>query len=163
MGENPAIPRAVATQPATGAIRFLQARRPARFAGVRPEFGIPPVNANLGMRYGLEDARGYDYPVERHYDTLWRRAVAPRVAFDPRRAAVVTSPVGGVAPGARPGRAALVRERPERVRYRVDARRPALLVMPDVDYPGWHASVDGHDAQLRRVDYLLRGVAVPAG
>jgi hypothetical protein len=247
MGENPAIRRAVATQPATGAIRFLQARRPARFAGVRPEFGIPPVNANLGMRYGLEDARGYDYPVERHYDRLWRRAVAPHIPFippttqadtrpsalrglallgtrwlvqqpqdkpllvrglrlayhgrdariyelpsalpraflvgrprlapnddaalntvlapdfDPRRGAVVTSPVPGVTPGAHPGRATLVREHPERVQYRVDARRPALLVMPDVDYPGWHARVDGRNATLRRVDYLLRGVVVPAG
>ncbi len=35
------------------------------------------------MRYGLYDARGYDYPVERRYDTLWRRAVAPPEGFTP--------------------------------------------------------------------------------
>src|SRR5262249_1152596 len=31
--------------------------------------------ANVGMRYGLRDGRGYDYPTEKHYDDLWRRAV----------------------------------------------------------------------------------------
>jgi len=249
MGENPAIPRAHAVQPATGAIRFLQRHRPARFAGVRPSFGVPPVNANLGMRYGLDDARGYDYPVERHYDTLWRAAVAPNVAFippttqadtrpsalrglallgarwlvqqpqdpplrvrglrlaydrrdarvyelgaalprallvdrqvpadrgdaatlravldpsfDPRREALVFPPLSAVAAGrGSPGRATSFRERPQRVDVGVDARRAALLVMPDVDYPGWKATVDGRDVALHRVDYLLRGVVVPAG
>jgi Bacterial membrane protein YfhO len=245
MGQNPAIPREHATQPATGAIRFLQERRPARFAGLRPSFGLPPVNANLGMDFDLDDARGYDYPVERRYDRLWRRAIAPEIpfippttqadtrpsalrglallgarwlvqqpqdaplrargtrlaydgrdarvyelpaalprallvdrqvvagdaldavldpAFDPRRAAVVEERVPGVAPGpGRPGRVALVAREDDRLRVRVDARRPALLVMPDVHYPGWRAEVDGDEAALRRANYLLRAVAVPAG
>ena len=29
----------------------------------------------MAMRWGLYDARSYDLPVERRYDTLWRRAV----------------------------------------------------------------------------------------
>ena len=29
--------------------------------------------------------------------------------------------------------------------------------------PGWKAKVDGEDADVQRVDYLIRGVAVPAG
>ena len=33
-----------------------------------------PLQPDLAMRYGLYDARGYDYPVERRYDTLWRTA-----------------------------------------------------------------------------------------
>src|SRR3954470_24892408 len=36
---------------------------------------IPPLTANVGMRYGLRDGRGYDYPTEQRYDDLWRRAV----------------------------------------------------------------------------------------
>jgi len=90
------------------------------------------------------------------------RVLDPR--FDPRRAAVVTSAVPGVAPGRGPlGAATLSRERPQRLDYDVAARRGALLVMPDVDYAGWKATVDGRHVALHRVDYLLRGVVVPAG
>jgi len=30
-------------------------------------------------------------------------------------------------------------------------------------YPGWHAFVDGNAVEVLRVNYNLRGVAVPAG
>jgi uncharacterized membrane protein YfhO len=37
------------------------------------------------------------------------------------------------------------------------------MVLTDVHYPGWKATVDGRPAHIERVDYLLRGVVVPAG
>jgi hypothetical protein len=74
MGQNPAIERRIAVQPATGAIRYLQTRRPARFEGV----GVVPSNV-LSMRYGLREAGGYDLPIERRYDKLWRRVMSPEV------------------------------------------------------------------------------------
>ena len=43
------------------------------------------------------------------------------------------------------------------------AGRPSLLVLTDSWAPGWKAKVDGRDADVQRVDYLIRGVAVPAG
>ncbi len=43
------------------------------------------------------------------------------------------------------------------------AGAPAFLVTSDVYYPGWEASVDGREARIYQTDYLLRGVAVPAG
>src|SRR5439155_947074 len=61
--------------PVTGAIRYLQGRRPARFQGVG---GAVPSNV-LSMRYGLQEAGGYDLPIERRYDTLWRRVMSPEV------------------------------------------------------------------------------------
>lgn len=72
MGYNPGIARSSAVQPATGAIRYLAARRPARFVSTAriPQDAIP-------MRFGLYEARGYDLPVERRYDRLWRREVSP--------------------------------------------------------------------------------------
>ncbi len=253
MGQNPAIPDAHAVQPTTGAIRYLQSRRPYRFAGLVPDFGITPLPANVAMDYGLYDARSYDYPVERRYDRFWRATVAPRVPFVPPTTLAAATPralrglsllsvadviqqpadrpvrlpglrvayrgpdatvyanrgalprvflagsqlpVGGgdaalaavTAPGfdarkvavteralpgvplaagglATPpaGGARLTRYSPERVEARVDARRPGLLVLTDISFPGWQATVDGRPAPVERVDYLLRAVRVGPG
>jgi uncharacterized membrane protein YfhO len=46
---------------------------------------------------------------------------------------------------------------------RADADRPALLVLTDSWFPGWKATVDGEPVEIERVDYLIRGVPVPAG
>ena len=50
--------------------------RAGRFVAVGgSNAGITPLTANVGMRYGLRDGRGYDYPTDKRYDDLWRRAV----------------------------------------------------------------------------------------
>jgi hypothetical protein len=79
MGYNPAIPIRNATVPATGAVRYLQSRVPKRFVGVSTELLSQPLPADVGMDFGLYDARGYDYPVDKRFDALWRRSVAPGV------------------------------------------------------------------------------------
>jgi uncharacterized membrane protein YfhO len=38
-----------------------------------------------------------------------------------------------------------------------------VAVLSDNWYPGWKATVDGRDAPIERVDYMLRGVRVGAG
>jgi hypothetical protein len=72
VGQNPAIDRADAVVPETGAIRFLERQRPARFVSTQ-EFphGVIP------HEFGLYEARGYDIPILRRYDRLWRREVVP--------------------------------------------------------------------------------------
>jgi hypothetical protein len=73
MGQNPAIPVSHAVTPRTGAMAAVGNER---FVAVGdPAAGITPLTANVGMRYGLRDARGYDYPTVKRYDDLWRRAV----------------------------------------------------------------------------------------
>ena len=52
---------------------------------------------------------------------------------------------------------------PERVVIDATARRPSALVLTDLHYPGWKATVDGRPADLRRVDWLLRATPLPAG
>ena len=74
MGYHPAIDEERATQPATGAIRYLEERTPDRFVST----GAIPQNA-IPMRFGLYEARGYDLPIERRYDTLWRRYLSPEL------------------------------------------------------------------------------------
>jgi hypothetical protein len=251
MGYNPAIPIAHASQPPNATIRYLQSRRPGRFVGlppVRHKVLLSPIPPNVAMRYGLYDARGYDFPVDSRFDALWRRTVyafdyvpittvttmAPSarrtfdllsvddVVQDPhdrplhvpgwrlvrqgpearvyaneralprafvvagqrvvggeegalaavtapgfagRREAVTERPIPGLPRGPRApaGSARLRSYAPERLSIEAHARRPGLVVLTDLAYPGWRAEVDGHPAPLRRVDYLLRGVSIPAG
>jgi hypothetical protein len=79
MGFNPAIKTSTAVPPTTGAIRYLQSQRPNRFIGVSTAQLSQPLPADLAMHFGLYDARGYDFPVEKRFDALWRRFVAPGV------------------------------------------------------------------------------------
>lgn len=68
---------------------------------------------------------------------------------------------GGATPSA--GTARLVSYGAERVVAQASVRDRSLLVLTDVFYPGWMAMVDGRPAPIERVDYLLRGVALPPG
>jgi hypothetical protein len=252
MGTNPAIPISHAVQPTTGAIRYLQSRRPNRFVGVAAGgFGVQPLPANVAMRYGLYDARAYDFPVERRYDRIWTRnlirtgvdsvpTIAPvtprtlnvlrllsvadllqrptdpplrlpglrlvysavdarvyaydralprvfvvgrqqvvggadramaavtRPRFDGLQAAVTERAIPGLAQNAQSkppprGQARLVSYGAERVVATATTSRPGLLVLTDNYFPGWKASVDGRPTPIYRVDYLLRGVPLPAG
>ena len=253
MGFNPAIHTADAVPPRTGAIAELQRQAPNRFVGIGKTFSFQPLPPDMSMRYGLYDARGYDYPAEKRYDRLWRRSVAPGVpdftqpivlatgtpaslralsllerqrraagdgrpapaapglrvayrgrdgtvyrntralprtflvgaqrpsagedaalatvtapAFDGRAAVVTEQPLAGIpdagaAPAGDPGRTRLVRYEAERVDGRRRAARRSVLVLTDVHFPGWKATVDGRAAPIERVDYLLRGVVVPPG
>lgn len=251
MGENPAVAEAHNHPPATPAVKYLQSRRPARFVGAST-FNAFPLWPNFGMRFGLYDARGYDYPIVRRYYRLWRHSIAiergfapptivapvtpealraysllgvadiieapdapplrgpglklayrgrdalvyanrnvmPRAVvvgsarvvrdgptalaavtdpdFDPRREAITEKPIPGI-PAAPPlglrsvGTARLTHYGPEKVTVRARSATPALVIVNDVHYTGWKATVDGKDAPLEQVDYLLRGVRVGAG
>jgi hypothetical protein len=251
MGFNPAIPNANAEVPTTPAIHYLQSRAPNRFVGLGLD-PFEPLPANMAMNFGLYDARGYDYPTEGRYDTLWRKYVnnqptiaqpteradrtpqsiralglmstsdllispgapplrgpelrevykgrdaviyrnkkaLPRVfvvgrqrtvgserealvaatapGFDGRRVAVTERELPGLPQddgggAAAAGSARLVSYEPERVVARASASRAGLLVLTDLDYPGWKATVDGRDVPIERVNYLLRGVPLSAG
>lgn len=87
-------------------------------------------------------------------------------AFDPLTSALVppgTVPaLGGPAPD-QSGRVDIVERTPGALALRVANPADGLLVLSEVDYPGWHAYLDGVDADVVRVNYALRGVAVPAG
>jgi hypothetical protein len=142
--------------------------------------GEPPLR-----RAGLELAyRGRDAVVYRNASALPRvflvgrqrtvsgeqAALAATTApgFDGRRVAVTERELPGLPQddgtgAASPGSARLVSYEPERVVARASASRPSLLVLTDVHYPGWEASVDGRSVPIERVDYLLRGVPIPEG
>lgn len=51
----------------------------------------------------------------------------------------------------------------DRVVVDIDAPASGLVVIAEVNYPGWSAWIDGERAQVVRANYLLRAVAVDAG
>ena len=59
------------------------------------------------------------------------------------------------------GSARIEETAPERMRVTATMRGAALLVTADTFLPGWRVTVDGREAPLERVDYLLRGVRRP--
>lgn len=47
--------------------------------------------------------------------------------------------------------------------YLVRASTPGMFVQVDQYDPDWSATIDGRPARIRRVNYLMRGIEVPAG
>jgi len=45
----------------------------------------------------------------------------------------------------------------------VDSSTPTVLVVSEIFYPGWVATVDGRQTEILLTDYLLRGLSLPAG
>ena len=62
-----------------------------------------------------------------------------------------------------PSRVVIEGIEPDAMALRVSTPTRALLVVSDLHFPGWHASVDGDARDVYRVDYLFRGVALAAG
>ena len=54
--------------------------------------------------------------------------------------------------------------KPNELRYKATTAKGGLAVFSEVYFPwGWKATIDGKDAQIGRVNYVLRALQVPAG
>ncbi len=104
-------------------------------------------------------------------------AQAPAALADPRfpyqQVAVVPDTVALTPEPIRPGqlpepavsRAEVAEWEPGRMRIALTGQdpKPTYLVVSESWYPDWHASVDGKDAPLLRIDHALLGVVLPPG
>ncbi len=93
-------------------------------------------------------------------------AVAAMLApgFDPRQHAVVEGEVPDADLACRgPGRAAVTESSLHRRRIAVTTACPGLLVLSEVHYPGWRATVDGRPAPLLRANTAFTAVWLAAG
>jgi hypothetical protein len=86
--------------------------------------------------------------------------------FDPAQAALVppgTSLSLETPAGEEKGHVEILDRTPSSLALKVTTPTDGLLVLSEVYYPGWRATVDGKTASVLRVDYMLRGAPVPAG
>jgi hypothetical protein len=52
---------------------------------------------------------------------------------------------------------------PNELRLHTDTATDRFLVLSEMWFPGWHAVIDDQELPIYRVNYLFRGIAVPAG
>ena len=52
---------------------------------------------------------------------------------------------------------------PNELKYTVNSRQGGILVLSDIFYPGWEATIDGQPVEIGRVDYVLRALHVAPG
>ena len=105
-----------------------------------------------------------DVIVEADPERLWARLAAPD--FDPERQVVVPALPAGYVPSSAASCAGAIawRERaPERLVLTVALEQPCVLVLSELDYPGWQATVDGQRVEIVRANGLLRAVPLAAG
>ena len=65
--------------------------------------------------------------------------------------------------GSPPGAVGFLARGPLGMSLETEAPGPAMLVLSEISYPGWRARVDGAEATVWRVNYILRGVALAPG
>jgi hypothetical protein len=132
----------------------------------------------LELAYAGPDARIYRNPaaLPRAFvagsqvvapDAAAQLAIVTSAGFRPLASAVTEEPIPGVpvagADARAAGEATIERYGNDAVSVATRGSRPGLLVLTDAWYPGWKAEVDGREARVHRVDYVLRGVRVRAG
>ncbi|MBI3769307.1 MAG: hypothetical protein HY271_12575 [Deltaproteobacteria bacterium] len=61
------------------------------------------------------------------------------------------------------GATIVVKDDPETIAIATDGAETALVVLGDLDYPGWRATIDGRPTPILTADGVLRGVLVPPG
>jgi hypothetical protein len=131
-----------------------------------------PLLRTEGLRviYSGPDARVYanDGALPRAFVVGARRPVADPYAeitspgFDPRSAAITETGGPEGTPGLA-GPAQILHTENDRQVVETRTSRAGMLVVSDSWAPGWHAKLGGEELKVERVDYLYRGVRVPAG
>jgi hypothetical protein len=102
--------------------------------------------------------------VERTPLDLLLRLDAP--GTDPRKVALLPAPLDSPldpAPEAAGEQVRFGRYEAGTMDLSVHAGGHALLVLSELDYPGWTANVNGQPARIWKVDGFLRGIVVPPG
>jgi hypothetical protein len=102
----------------------------------------------------------HEVAVNADRDAIYAALAAPD--FDPRRVAYVPQPIAVVTNQAIEP-VSIAASQPDRLVAEAGLTTPGLLVLSEINYPGWMATVNGSPTSIVEVDGLLRGVALPGG
>lgn len=69
----------------------------------------------------------------------------------------------GLTQGTSDGSVVVARYEPNRISLKTKNDNSGFLVLSEVYYPGWTASIDGRRVRVHRTNYVLRGLSVPPG
>ncbi len=88
--------------------------------------------------------------------------------FDPRRTALLEldphkMPALSGRPLSNDSYARIVTYEPTRLILETKTDQPAVLVVSEMHYPGWVATIDGVKTSIHNTNFLLRGIVAPAG
>ena len=103
-------------------------------------------------------------------DALWHDPT--RIAYDPRRVVWIeadrperdelTAYLTGGPPDSTES-VSFLKYEPQRVEISAKMKRPGIVVLADINFPGWKLTIDGMPAPIRVVNRIMRGAAVPSG
>ena len=144
---------------------------PALVRSVAAATGSAPRRVGRALLFAREGALPRAFAVRRVHTAAGFEAARARLTapdFDPRAEAVVTAPPAEGAPEAPPApdgadRVEIAAFEPERVALRAECAARCLLVLADLDWPGWRAAVDGREAPILATDAIFRGVWLEPG
>jgi len=83
--------------------------------------------------------------------------------FDPRQQVILAQDPGFELPGAGSATVQILERLPNRLELEVDTDADGVLVLSEIDYPGWQATVDGRQAPILRANTVLRALPLRAG
>ena len=134
-----------------------------------------PIDSALLLQQGEGQDATYLYRLAEDQPRAWlahevavkadRAAIYAALAasdFDVRRTALTLTPVEVVTNQAVEP-IAITQLEPNRISLEATLTTPGLLVLSEVNYPGWAATVNGVAQPVIEVDGVLRGVALGAG
>lgn len=91
--------------------------------------------------------------------------MASLAKLDTKHCAVSDEKFKGVLDGSKldSGKVSLTSYGTNKLKYNVETRNGGVVVFSEIYYPDWTATIDGKEAELGRVNYVLRALKIPAG
>lgn len=151
----------------------------ARYDLLNVRYAVTPVDKPAAASKFREIARGADYIIFENTQALPRAFLAGKTVhvgsgtaawnaiaaadFDPRAVAYLEGGAPSFDTGAPNGTVAVTSMRSSALEVTVETERRAVLVISEVAYPGWRATIDGAATPIYTADYTFRAVVVPPG